>query len=40
MEVVQRAAGTPAAYLVFVVFIIAEFFMAKLEFMVAAFFKA
>ena len=36
----QRAAGKPAAYFVFVVLIMAEFLMAKLEFMVVAFFKA
>ena len=35
MEMVQRAAGKPAAYFVFVVLI-----MAKLEFVVVAFFKA
>ena len=40
MEMVQRAAGKPAAYFVFVVLITAEFFMAKLEFMVVASFKA
>ena len=41
MEMVQRAAGTLAAHFVFVVLIMAEdFFMAKLEFMVVAFFKA
>ena len=40
MEMVQRAAGKPAAYFVFVVLIMAEFLNAKLEFMVVAFFKA
>ena len=37
---VQRAAGKPAAYFVFVVLILAEFLMAKLELMVVAFFFA
>ena len=36
---VQRAAGKPAAYFVFVVLIMAEVLTAKLEFMVVAFFK-
>ena len=40
MEMVQRAARKPAAYFIFVVLIMAEFLMAKLEFMVVAFFKA
>ena len=40
MEMVQRAAGKPAAYFVFVVLIMARFLMAKLEFMVVAFFNA
>ena len=40
MEMVQRAAGKLAAYFVFVVLIMAEFLMAKLEFMVVAFCKA
>ena len=40
MEMVLRAAGKPAAYFVFVVLIMAEILMAKLEFMVVAFFKA
>ena len=40
MDMVQRAAGKPAAYFVFVVLIMAEFLLAKLEFMVVAFFKA
>ena len=40
MDMVQRAAGKLAAYFVFVVLIMAEFLMAKLEFMVVAFFKA
>ena len=35
-----RAAGKPAAYFVFVVLIMTEFLMAKLEFMVVAFSKA
>ena len=35
-----RAAGKPAAYFVFVVLIMAEFLMSKLEFMVVAFSKA
>ena len=39
METVPRAAVKLAAYFVFVVFIMAEFLMAKLEFMVVAFFK-
>ena len=34
MEMVQRAAAKFTAYFVFVVVIMAEFFMAKLEFMV------
>ena len=37
---VQRAAGKPAAYFVFVVHIMAEFLKAKVEFMVVTFFKA
>ena len=37
VEMVQRAAGKPAAYFVFVVLIMAEFLMAKLEFMMMAF---
>ena len=37
---VQRVAGRLAAYFVFVVFIMAEFLMAKLEVMVVAFFTA
>ena len=40
MEMVQRAAGKPAAYFLFVVLIMAEFLMAKLEYMVVAFFEA
>ena len=36
---VQRAAGRNAAYFVFVILIMAEFLMAKLKFMVVAFFK-
>ena len=36
----QRATGRLAAYLVFLVLIMAEFLMAKLEFIVVAFFKA
>ena len=37
---VLRAAGKLAAYFVFVVLIMAEFIMAKLEYMEVAFFKA
>ena len=37
---VRRASGKPSAYFVFVVLIMAEFLMAKLEYMVVAFFKA
>ena len=37
---VQRAAGRLATYFVFVVYIMAEFLMTKLEFKVVAFFKA
>ena len=40
MEMVQRAAGKPAAYFVFVFLIMAEFLTAKLEFTVVAFFIA
>ena len=40
MEMVQRAAGKPTAYFVFVVLIMAELVMAKLEFMVVAFFQS
>ena len=39
MEVAWRAAGRLAAYFVFVVFIMARFHLAKLEFLLVAFFK-
>ena len=40
MEMVQREAGKPAAYFVYVVLIMAGFLMAKVAFMLVAFFKA
>ena len=40
ITITLRAAGKPAAHFVFVVLIMEEFLMAKLEFMVVAFFKA
>ena len=39
MEMVHRAAGRPAAYFVFVVLIMAEFLLEKLEFFMVAFFR-
>ena len=40
MEMLQRAAGRPAAYFVVVLLNMAEILMENLEFMVVAFFKA